>query len=134
MLPVSALLGGIFVVWVDVAARMRSKYGEMDIDVPQDRESTFEPKIVRKRQKDISGIEDKIIAMYAKGLTTRQISEPRSMGSYQLCMRAGCHRKKQSLVKSKYTPFYKGALDMPFAFFYIVTKGLLGVSWPNKPH
>lgn len=54
---------------------IRSKYGEMDIDVPQDRESSFEPKIVRKRQKDISGIEDKIIAMYAKGLTTRQISE-----------------------------------------------------------
>jgi transposase-like protein len=54
---------------------IRSKYGEMDIDVPQDRESTFEPKIVRKRQKDISSIEDKIIAMYAKGLTTRQISD-----------------------------------------------------------
>ena len=54
---------------------IRSKYGEMDIDVPQDRESSFEPKIVRKRQKDISGIEDKIIAMYAKGLTTREISE-----------------------------------------------------------
>ncbi|MEN2773862.1 IS256 family transposase [Acetivibrio clariflavus] len=54
---------------------IRSKYGEMEIDVPQDRESSFEPKIVRKRQKDISGIEDKIIAMYAKGLTTREISE-----------------------------------------------------------
>ena len=53
---------------------IRSKYGEMEINVPQDRESSFEPKIVRKRQKDISGIEDKIIAMYAKGLTTRQIS------------------------------------------------------------
>lgn len=48
---------------------------ETDIEVPQDRESSFEPKVVRKRQKDISGIEDKIIAMYAKGLTTRQISE-----------------------------------------------------------
>lgn len=54
---------------------IRSKYGEMDIDVPQDRESTFEPKIVQKRQKDISGIEEKIIAMYTKGLTTRQISD-----------------------------------------------------------
>lgn len=54
---------------------IRSKYGEMDIDVPQDRESTFEAKIVQKRQKDISGIEEKIIAMYAKGLTTRQISD-----------------------------------------------------------
>lgn len=54
---------------------IRSKYGEMEIDVPQDRNSSFEPKVVKKRQKDISNIEDKIIAMYAKGLTTRQISE-----------------------------------------------------------
>lgn len=54
---------------------VRSSYGEFDIDVPQDRRSEFEPKIVSKRQKDISDIDQKIIAMYAKGLTTRQISE-----------------------------------------------------------
>ncbi len=54
---------------------IRSRYGEFPLDVPQDRESTFEPTIVKKRQKDISAIDDKIIAMYAKGLTTRQISE-----------------------------------------------------------
>ena len=55
--------------------KIRSKYGEMDINVPQDRDSSFEPQIVKKRQKDISGIEDKIITMYARGLTTRQISD-----------------------------------------------------------
>ena len=55
--------------------RVRSKYGEFEVDVPQDRESTFEPKILPKRKKDISEIEDKIISMYAKGMTTRQISE-----------------------------------------------------------
>jgi len=54
---------------------VRSKYGEMEIEVPQDRESSFEPQIVKKRQKDISHIDDKIISMYAKGLSTRQISE-----------------------------------------------------------
>ena len=54
---------------------VRSKYGEFDIDVPQDRQSTFEPKIVQKRQKDISAIDDKIISMYAKEMTTRQISD-----------------------------------------------------------
>ena len=47
----------------------------MDIDVPQDRKSTFEPQIVKKRQKDISDIDQKIISMYAKGMTTRRISE-----------------------------------------------------------
>ncbi len=55
--------------------QIRSKYGEMTIDVSQDRNSSFEPKVVKKRQKDISNIENKIISMYAKGLTTRQISD-----------------------------------------------------------
>lgn len=54
---------------------IRSNYGEFEIDVPQDRNSSFNPKIVKKHQKDISGIDDKIISMYARGLTTRQISE-----------------------------------------------------------
>lgn len=47
----------------------------MEIDVPQDKKLTFEPQVVRKRQKDISDIDQKIISMYAKGMTTRQISE-----------------------------------------------------------
>lgn len=55
--------------------RVNSSYGAMEIDVPQDRKSTFEPQVVKKRQKDISDIDQKIISMYAKGMTTRQISE-----------------------------------------------------------
>lgn len=55
--------------------RVNSRYGAVDIQVPQDRNSTFEPQVVRKRQKDISSIDQKIISMYAKGMTTRQISE-----------------------------------------------------------
>ena len=55
--------------------QVNSSYGSMTIDVPQDRESTFEPQVVKKRQKDISAIDNKIIAMYAKGMTTRQISD-----------------------------------------------------------
>ena len=55
--------------------RINSSYGNMDIQVPQDRKSTFEPQIVKKRQKDISAIDQKIISMYAKGMTTRQISD-----------------------------------------------------------
>ena len=55
--------------------RINSSYGNMNIQVPQDRKSTFEPQIVKKRQKDISDIDKKIISMYAKGMTTRQISD-----------------------------------------------------------
>ena len=54
---------------------VNSSYGQFNIEVPQDRKSTFEPQIVKKRQKDISDIDQKIISMYAKGMTTRQISE-----------------------------------------------------------
>ena len=54
---------------------VNSSYGSMRIDVPQDRKSTFEPKVLKKRQKDISDIDQKIISMYAKGMTTRQISD-----------------------------------------------------------
>lgn len=55
--------------------QVNSSYGSMEIEMPQDRKSTFEPQIVKKRQKDISGIDQKIISMYAKGMTTRQISD-----------------------------------------------------------
>ena len=55
--------------------RVNSSFGSMTIDVPQDRKSTFEPQVVKKRQKDISEIDKKIISMYAKGMTTRQISD-----------------------------------------------------------
>ena len=55
--------------------KIRGNLGETEIEVPQDRDGTFEPKVVKKRQKDISGIEQKIISLYAKSMTTRQISD-----------------------------------------------------------
>ena len=57
------------------AKRISSSYGSIDIKVPQDRKSAFEPQVIKKRQKDISDIDQKIISMYAKGMTTRQISD-----------------------------------------------------------
>ena len=54
---------------------VKSSIGEVELEVPQDRRSTFEPQVVKKGQKDISDIDHKIISMYAKGMTTRQISD-----------------------------------------------------------
>lgn len=51
-----------------------SSLGEIDLDVPRDRKGEFEPQIVRKNQTDISNIEDQVLSMYAKGMTTRDIS------------------------------------------------------------
>ena len=55
--------------------RVNSSYGNFAVEVPQDRNSTFEPQIVPKRKKDISTIDQKIISTYARGLSTRQISD-----------------------------------------------------------
>ena len=47
--------------------------GSVEIDVPRDRASTFEPKLVRKRQRRLEGFDDKILSLYARGMTTREI-------------------------------------------------------------
>jgi len=54
---------------------VRSDYGEISLDVPRDRTGEFEPIIVKKNQRDVSGIDDQVISMYAKGMTIRDIQE-----------------------------------------------------------
>ena len=54
---------------------LRSSQGNISIEVPQDRRSEFDPQIVRKHQSSSNEIEDKILMMYAQGMTTRDISE-----------------------------------------------------------
>ena len=53
---------------------IQTRLGETTIQAPRDREGSFEPQIVPKRQTNVIGIEDKILALYAKGLSTRDIS------------------------------------------------------------
>ena len=53
--------------------KLKSQYGEFRIDVPRDRNGEFEPKLIPKYQRDISGIEDKVIFLYARGMSTRDI-------------------------------------------------------------
>ena len=54
---------------------VRSEYGEMELEIPRDRESEFDPAIVKKHQKNVAGIEEQIIALYAKGMTARDIQD-----------------------------------------------------------
>ena len=52
---------------------LKTDYGELDISVPRDRNSEFEPRIVKKGQRRFTGFDDKILSMYARGMTTRDI-------------------------------------------------------------
>jgi putative transposase len=51
-----------------------TEHGSVQIDAPRDREASFSPKIVKKRQRRFVGFDDKILALYSRGLSTRDIS------------------------------------------------------------
>ena len=55
--------------------KVKTSAGEVEIKVPRDRNSSFEPKLVPKRQKDVSEIEEKVLAMYARGMSQRDIAD-----------------------------------------------------------
>jgi putative transposase len=54
---------------------VRSEYGDIDLKIPRDREGDFEPLVVKTHQKSVTGIEDQILALYAKGVSTREIQD-----------------------------------------------------------
>lgn len=54
---------------------LNTSMGEVEISTPRDRDGTFEPQLIPKRTKDVSGIEDKVLAMYAKGMSQRDIAD-----------------------------------------------------------
>lgn len=53
--------------------KLKGDFGEVEITVPRDREGSFEPQIIPKHQRRFEGFDDKIISMYARGMTTREI-------------------------------------------------------------
>lgn len=53
---------------------VNSTYGPIEVDVPRDRDASFEPEIIPKRSRDVSGIEDKVLSMYARGMSQRDIA------------------------------------------------------------
>lgn len=54
---------------------VKGTFGELEIETPRDRAGAFEPLLVKKRQIRLAGMEDKILSLYAKGMTTRDIEE-----------------------------------------------------------
>jgi len=54
---------------------VRSDRGELALSVPRDREGEFEPIIIKKHQKEVSGIEEQILTLYAKGVSVREIQD-----------------------------------------------------------
>ena len=54
---------------------VRSEMGELGISTPRDRDGTFEPRLIGKHQRRVPGFDEKVLTLYAKGMTTRDIQE-----------------------------------------------------------
>lgn len=54
---------------------LKTSYGEVEINSPRDRDGSFEPELIKKRQTDVSSIENKVLGMYARGMSQRDISQ-----------------------------------------------------------
>lgn len=55
--------------------RIKTKFGETELKIPRDRKSEYEPQIIKKYETSINGLEDQIIALYSKGMSTRDIED-----------------------------------------------------------
>ena len=105
--------------------RVTASFGDMDIDVPWDRNSTFEPLLKttefnQKHQRDVSDIEGKVISMYAKGMTTRDISGVKSV----------VFNKLRKVTKTR-TVFPTD--DSLFKILILAMKDITA-KWYGKPH
>lgn len=58
-----------------ISKTLKSTFGDIPIEVPRDRDASFDPQAIPKRTKDVSGIEDKVLSMYAKGMSQRDIAD-----------------------------------------------------------
>lgn len=54
---------------------LKTTYGDVPVNVPRDRDSSFEPQAIPKRTRDVSDIEDKVLSMYARGMSQRDIAD-----------------------------------------------------------
>src|SRR5919202_1382084 len=54
---------------------VQTETGQFDLEVPRDRDGSFEPQLVKKRQRRLDGFDDKVLALYARGLSTREIQD-----------------------------------------------------------
>jgi len=97
---------------------IKSEFGEVDIQVPRDRKGEFEPKIIPKYQRNVSGIEEKIISLYARGMSTRDIEE-QIREIYGISISAEMVSKITDLIVPEIKEWQQRPLDPIYPFVFL---------------
>ena len=97
---------------------VRTQSGESELNIPRDREGSFEPQIVKRGQKDISGIEEKVMSMYAKGLSDRDISDVIE-DIYGFSVSHDTISRIVERVQPRFAAWQSRELESVYAFMYV---------------
>lgn len=97
---------------------LKGDHGTIEIETPRDRNSSFEPQLISKGQTRISGMDDQILSLYAKGMSTRDIAEAfRDM--YDVEISAGLISKVTNTVMDQVVEWQHRPLDAVYPILYL---------------
>ncbi len=114
--------------------RLKSQHGDVEIETPRDRDGTFEPQLLRKNQTRLTQMDDQILTLYAKGLTTREIVDT-FKEMYDADVSATLISKVTDRVLEQVTAWQSRPLDAIYPIVYldcIVLKIREGMRVVNK--
>lgn len=97
---------------------IKGDHGEITLDIPRDREASFDPQIVRKGQTRITGMDDQILCFYAKGMSTRDISET-FLELYGTHVSAGLVSKVTNAVMDQVIEWQNRPLEAVYPIIYL---------------
>ena len=98
--------------------KLKGDHGELDIQSPRDRHSTFEPQWIKKGQSRITGMDDQILSLYAKGMSTRDIVDA-FQDMYGADISAGLVSQVTNSVLEKMVEWQNRPLDAVYPIVYL---------------
>ena len=98
--------------------KLKGDHGELDIQSPRDRNSTFEPQLIKKGQSRITGMDDQILSLYAKGMSTRDIVDA-FQDMYGADISAGLVSQVTNAVLEKMVEWQNRPLDAVYPIVYL---------------
>ncbi|EBS5930363.1 IS256 family transposase [Salmonella enterica subsp. enterica serovar Saintpaul] len=97
---------------------VRSQEGELELNIPRDRNGTFEPQLIGKHEKTLKGFDDRIISLYSRGLTTRDIQE-HFKDAYGVDVSAGFISQVTNAVMDEVKAWQMRPLDTVYPIVYL---------------
>lgn len=101
-----------------VTRTMKTQLGEVEIDVPRDRNAEFDPKIIGKYQRNADGIEERILSLYATGMTTRDIRD-QIKGLYDIEISEGLVSKISEKILPEINEWQNRPLEAYYPFVFM---------------